>query len=348
MVDIMERNNYRPKDLAIVLAWPQTWCKQPGSWYDDLLAFFNVSKGRYYAVGHAAVVLIDGKTSQCHYFDFGRYHAPFQYGRVRGTLTDPELKIHQKAVFDRNGDIVNEKEIVDELSKREACHGQGKLFASICQINFKKAYDKALKMQEFSPLPYGPFARKGSNCSRFVNDVVKAGEPYIGIYLKLQFPISITPTPMGNVKSSGKVITVGKDQLLPPPKCNLLHQVLEAPERHAAIPSSAMWLAGEGAGSWYDIKSIGSLFYCRRFDERGRIEFSSIFELEGKEFIHLHNGFSFGYPSHFKRITLIQKNQIFVLKNYGPLGKDFFQKEQSKNYPKIDLDFIQKMLISLN
>ncbi|WP_373524550.1 DUF6695 family protein [Aquiflexum sp.] len=344
----MERNRERPKDLAIVLAWPQTWCKQPGSWYDNLMAYFGVSKNHYYAVGHAAVVLIEGKTGRCHYYDFGRYHAPYQYGRVRGELTDPELVIKQQALYDEFGDITNVKEILKMLSKREACHGQGKLFASICQINFKKANQKALEMQESSPLPYGPFAIKGSNCSRFVNDVVKAGEPYIGIYLKLQFPKSITPTPMGNVKSSGNVIMVGNDDLPPPPKCRLLNQVLEAPKRHAAIPNTAKWLSGEGAGSWYDIKQIGTFFYCRRFDEKGRIEFSSFYELEGKELIHLDSGFSFGYPSHFQRITLIQKNKIFVLKNIGPFGDDLFQKAQSKIYPKIDIDFIQKMSISSN
>jgi hypothetical protein len=344
----MDRHRYRPKDLAIVLAWPQTWCKQPGSWYDNLMAYFGVSKNHYYAVGHAAIVLVEGKTGRCYYFDFGRYHAPFQYGRVRGVLTDPELEIRQYAEFDGNGNIANINRLLEEISNREACHGQGKLFASICQVNFKKANQKALEMQESSPLPYGPFAIKGSNCSRFVNDVIKAGEASIGIYMKLHFPKSITPTPLGNVKSSGSVITVGNDDFLPPPKCNLLHMVLEAPERHAAIPSSAKWLAGEGAGSWYDIKPIGSFFYCRRFDEKGRIEFSSVYEIEDKEFIHLHNGFSFGYPSHFQRITLIQKNKIFVLKNIGPLGAELFQKVHCKVYPKTELDFIEKMTLSSN
>jgi hypothetical protein len=316
---MMERNRYRPKDLAIVLAWPQTWCKQPGSWYDNLMAYFGVSKNHYYAVGHAAVVLIEGKTGHCHYFDFGRYHAPYQYGRVRGELTDPELKMQHKALYDRFGNIENEMEILKELSTREACHGQGKLFASICQINFKKAYQKALEMQELSPLPYGPFAFKGSNCSRFVNDVVKAGKPYFNIYLKLQFSKSITPTPLGNVKSSGEVITLGNDQNLLPPKCKLLNEVLEPPKRHQAIPSSAKWMAGEGAGSWYDIRSVGAFFYCRRFDEHGRIEFSSVFEIEGNDFILLQYGFSIGYPSHFQRIVLLQNNKNYILKNIGKI-----------------------------
>jgi hypothetical protein len=344
----MDSKRKGPKDLAIVLAWPQTWCKQPGSWYDNFMEYFGVSKGHYYEVGHAAVVLIEGKTGRCHYFDFGRYHAPYQFGRVRGELTDPELEIRQPVKFDKKGEIANLQYILEELSKREACHGQGKLFASVCQINFRKAYQKALEMQESSPLPYGPFAIKGSNCSRFVNEVVKAGQPGIGIYLKLNFPKSFTPTPLGNVKSAGKVITVGKDDFQSPPKCNLLHQVLEAPQRYAAIPSSAKWLAGEGAGSWYDIKPVGSFFHCRRFDEKGRIEFSSVFEIEGNGFIDFQYDYVFGYPSHFQKITLIQKNKIFILKNIGPFGNDLIQKVQGKAYPKIEFDFIEKMTLSSN
>ncbi len=69
--------------FAIAIAWPSTFCKQPGSWYDPLTLWLGVNYNHYYRVGHAAVVLIDPDKNKCHYFDFGRYHAPFQYGRVR-------------------------------------------------------------------------------------------------------------------------------------------------------------------------------------------------------------------------------------------------------------------------
>lgn len=344
----MDRKENSPKDFAIVLAWPQTWCKQPGSWYDLFMEYFGVSKDHFYQVGHAAVVLVEGKSSSCHYFDFGRYHAPFQFGRVRGALTDPELGIVQRARFNKNGEIANLNNLLEELSKKEACHGQGKLYASVCRINFIKSYQKALEIQESSPLPYGPFAIKGSNCSRFVNEVVKAGQPGAATYLKLCFPKSFTPTPLGNVKSAGKVITYGKDDFIPPPKCKVLHKLLEAPQKYAAIPVSAKWLAGEGAGSWYDIKPIGSFFHCRRFDEKGRIEFSSVFEMEGSGFIDFQHEFEFGYPSHFQKITIIQKNRIFSLKNIGLYESGSFQNVQRKACPKIDFDFMEKMTLPSN
>ena len=47
--------------LAIALAWPQTYCKQPGSWYDPVTEWLGINKNNYYRAGHAATVLIDIK-----------------------------------------------------------------------------------------------------------------------------------------------------------------------------------------------------------------------------------------------------------------------------------------------
>ena len=47
-----------------------------------------IKKGNYYKVGHSAIVLINPNQLKCHYFDFGRYHAPKNYGRVRDEITD--------------------------------------------------------------------------------------------------------------------------------------------------------------------------------------------------------------------------------------------------------------------
>ena len=64
--------------FAIAIAWPETWCKQSGAWWDNFLNWLGISKNNYFKVGHAALVLIDDKTNKCHYFDFGRYHTPFE------------------------------------------------------------------------------------------------------------------------------------------------------------------------------------------------------------------------------------------------------------------------------
>lgn len=187
--------------IAVALAWPETFCKQAGAWYDWLMNKLGFSKNNYYKVGHAALVLINKETGYCFYFDFGRYHAPFGYGRVRDQETDHDLKIFTKAKFDESGNIINVEKILNELAQNEACHGIGTLHASFTNIYFDKAYKKAKSMQEKSPWKYGPFIWSGTNCSRFVRTVILSGKPPLQERIKLTIPYSITPLPIGNVKS---------------------------------------------------------------------------------------------------------------------------------------------------
>lgn len=187
--------------IAIALAWPETLCKQAGAWYDGLMNTFGFSKNNYYKVGHAAVVLIEIESENCFYFDFGRYHAPFGHGRVRDIETDHDLEILTKAKFDENQNISNIEQILNELAQNEACHGLGTLHASFTNINFVKAYQNAKSMQEKSPWKYGPFIWLGTNCSRFVRTVILSGEPPFVEKLKLTIPYTISPLPIGNVKS---------------------------------------------------------------------------------------------------------------------------------------------------
>lgn len=185
--------------FAIALAWPETLCKQAGAWYDPLMRFLGLSKNYYYKVGHAAVVLIETKSGNCHYFDFGRYHAPFGHGRVRDAETDHDLIVSTKAEINTST-ISNYTEILAELQTNPSCHGTGVLHASYCEIDFKKAYENAKKMQEQSPHKYGPFVWKGTNCSRFVRTTILKGNPAAFHKLKLKLPLTISPTPIGNIK----------------------------------------------------------------------------------------------------------------------------------------------------
>lgn len=186
--------------IAIALAWPETLCKKAGSWYDLPLKWMRINNANYYKVGHAAVVLIDKVSFECHYFDFGRYHSPFQHGRVRSAFTDHDLEIKTKAVINEYGELENFNLILSELFSNTSCHGSGKLHASFCQVNFEEAFNVANAMQMISPIPYGPFLPNGTNCSRFVNSVLRAGKPDWKIVLQLSFPKSVSPTPIGNVK----------------------------------------------------------------------------------------------------------------------------------------------------
>ncbi len=187
--------------VAIILAWPETLCKQAGSWYDPLMQWTLVNKNNYYKIGHAAIVLIDSDKGNCYYFDFGRYHAPHQYGRVRSAHTDHELEMEIKAIVSEDNTLENYEEILLALKNNTSCHGSGTLHSSYCAINFDKALEKAMEMQRSSPIAYGPFIPEGTNCSRFVRTIALAGKPNLIQQLILGFPLTISPTPIGNVRA---------------------------------------------------------------------------------------------------------------------------------------------------
>src|SRR6056297_875970 len=188
--------------FAIALAWPATYCKEPGAWYDPVTRWLGVNRYNYYRAGHAALVLVDRNSERCHYFDFGRYHAPLWHGRVRSGVTDHDLQMRTVPVVSEDGrSIENFDEILSELQQNAACHGEGKLYASYIAVDFHVAHQKALHMQSASPLPYGPFVRGGSNCSRFVNTVIRSGKPKFRFRLRLKYFVPLTPTPLNNVNS---------------------------------------------------------------------------------------------------------------------------------------------------
>lgn len=199
----MKDLQYRKTGIALALAWPQTKCKQAGAWYDGVMNICGLSQKGYYKVGHAAVVLINKSDGQCHYFDFGRYHAPHGFGRVRNAVTDHDLKMQVTGRLDKSGQLVNQAEILQELIDNKSCHGDGYITSSATEIHFEKAWQKAIEMQSKSPWKYGPFVMPGTNCSRFVRTVLLAGKPAFWHSLLLRWPLTISPSPSWNVLALG-------------------------------------------------------------------------------------------------------------------------------------------------
>ena len=293
--------------MAIALAWPKTYCKKAGAWYDGLMDLLGFNENGYYQVGHAAVVLVENETGNTHYFDFGRYHAPYQHGRVRGALTDPELTMKTKAVVSNTGKIENLQSILEELSNRKACHGDGTLHASVTKIDFERALEKALWMQQKSPIPYGPFTYGGSNCSRFVNTVIRSGNPFLIHQFRLNYPYSLSPTPIGNVRSLGKSFPIQKDPPLVPSGKRFVGGLLASPRRHPAVPAGSLWLSGEGAGSWFHFQNSGEYYIIRRFGPDGELEFSGTYA-SGEKILKPGLPFEVRHFSHFQQVTVTQKN----------------------------------------
>jgi len=182
------------KDFIIVLAWPEGMVAAAGAWYDKLL-----SNNGQYRVGHSALILVNTATSELNYFDFGRYHSPFGFGRVRDLETDPDISLKSKPIIKGNS-IENVKEILFEISNLKSTHGHGSVYASVLKnIDFKKAYKKAKEIQKMGLISYGPVVLSGTNCSRFVATIMLASKPLWLTRMRLKYPFCLSPSPKRNI-----------------------------------------------------------------------------------------------------------------------------------------------------
>ena len=205
------------KDFIIILAWPEGMVEAAGAWYDKIAA-----KDGKYRVGHSALCLISNSNKKVHYFDFGRYHTPIGFGRIRDAETDPDVDVKESAII-KNGKIVNVNKILLEIANNKAYHAKGNLYASIMyKINFSKGFKFAKEWQKKGAMPYGPFVANGTNCSRFVAKTSIKAQPSIIKRLRFQFPFTISPSPKRNVSignnnyyivKNNKCITVNKQIL---------------------------------------------------------------------------------------------------------------------------------------
>ncbi len=311
-------NTIHNTGFAIALAWPETYCKQAGSWYEFITGALGINRNNYYKAGHAALVLVDGLNKTCHYFDFGRYHSPFQHGRVRSALTDHDLALTTIPQISPDGKTLeNYYDILNELQNNPACHGQGKLHASYSKIDFRNAFAKASHMQQISPIPYGPFRYKGSNCSRFVNTSLLAGNPGWLKTLRLKYLVPLTPMPLNNVNSFKNKVVIEKQlktgNFCPLKKTdnNLLKSTLPQPARHESIPQNAQWLSGEGAGSWFVFKPFESALLVTRYSPEGVIECGGFYKNTNNDVLNPGLNYQITYPSNCNVISLLNKGKIY-------------------------------------
>ena len=306
--------------FAIAIAWPELYCKQSLSWYDYPASMLGISKSNYYRAGHAALVLVDIAEGKCHYFDFGRYHAPFNHGRVRSAFSDHELEIKTvPEISDDGTQLMNFRCIMEELQNNSACHGAGALHASYSKIDFRGAYEMATFLQT-SAIAYGPFKPGRSNCSRFVNRALLAGRPGLIRSFRLRFLVPLTPTPMNNVNSLGKQIVIPHLNPYNPLVIQKKHgreylrSTLDAPLRNEAVPDNAEWLGGEGAGSWFHLEEDNGAIIGTRYSPEGLIECRGSYKASGTEKNEDILSASVTYPSDCSKITLRKNGSIITLR----------------------------------
>jgi hypothetical protein len=187
--------------FALVLCWPEKKCKRAYSWYDPIMKKIGVMKDEYYPVGHSAIVLINTK-GDCHYFDFGRYQTPIELGRVRDQTTDPFFSIDTKAEIADNN-VTNINAILQNIQELEGTECEGKLVAGLLSIDFDEVYSYAKNLQNKGLIPYGPFLLNGTNCSRFVRELMLKARLSTLQRIQLKYPYMVTPSPLYLVKTIG-------------------------------------------------------------------------------------------------------------------------------------------------
>ncbi|TFV94527.1 hypothetical protein E4S40_10940 [Algoriphagus kandeliae] len=308
--------------VAIAIAWPEFVGKQTGTWYDKPMTFLGFNKDFHYQVGHASLVLFHKEDGICRYFDCGRYHAPYQYGRIRDESTDSVLSIRTKAIWE-NGNIQNFQDILQEIQRNPWTFGMGPLMASYCEINFDRAFEKVKAMQSLGSIPFGPFTIDGTNCCRFVRSGILAGSPKLsGLnQVLLNYLWHLKPMPITNVdllknklvvSSEGEKIPVGKYHSKTAYTWETVHGTLPEPPKPKNIPIQSQWLAGEVAGSWFCLEMGEEGFRITRFSPEGVEECTGEFKSITDDVFDPEQPYEFTHLSHCSQVSLIQSGKRLV------------------------------------
>lgn len=308
--------------MAIAIAWPEFVGKQTGSWYDTPMRWLGINRNFHYKVGHAALILVDEPTGVCYHLDCGRYHAPYQYGRIRDASTDNNLTIHHKAIISDHK-ILNLAEILNEVQMNKSSFGVGPMYASYCIVNFASAWEKVKEMQSQGAIPFGPFVPQGTNCCRFVRTGILAGAPSTLHKMKLHYLWPFKPTPMGNVACLDEEMMIPEvssgDPANPNQKTlsmllynkNNVKGTLPASSKPEKIPPDSQWLSGEVAGGWFHLKEENTTYTITRYSSDGVAECTGQFRLDDQRHFNPRMPYSFSHLSHCQKVTIHQGNEVF-------------------------------------
>ena len=322
--------------IIVILSYPDTVVR-PAYWEKSSKIWPKIGIGGKHAVqaGHAALILIKKEVSEIQYFDFGRYITSYSNGRVRSKETDPELFVPTKAKF-KNGTLTNLNEILLWLDKHpEKTHGEGRLVATInAEIDYNNALDYINSLINKKEIPYGAFIKNGTNCARFVTDVIVNTTTNQKIRTQLKTSNLFTPSPIGNVikgTTTDVIFEVKNQQIQEYQNRSILKEYkkcflkkidqqpntigTEKPNTDVFNLKKGTWLGGIGSGAWFKIKAqIDSKIYCiNRYDVNGKLDF------EGKFYINLDSfnvdeKHEFVYPTNCKEMFVIQNKQEYVFK----------------------------------
>ncbi|MFT4847680.1 MAG: hypothetical protein ACI83B_000201 [Sediminicola sp.] len=313
-----------PTGKIIVLAHPDTFVKVTDEWICRFLPLVGLGTREHIKAGHAALVLIENKTGDSFYYDFGRYVTPAGYGRVRGANTDAELELPITAKFTNSNSLKNLDEFLLWLdSNPQKTHGDGRLLASVCDIvDFKLAQKHIISLQKRGSVSYGAFSKTECNCSRFVTDTILAATKEKGLRKALKFNKLFTPSTVGNVEKAATtavvfqvlegVITEFNNSAFKENLKNYFHK--KKPEKKEKqlpkLPKRAQRLEGIGSSAWFELlteKLPLNHFRIRRYNECHEVDFDGVYM--ASEVFDSSMPFRFTYDSHCEYCHIIQSNK---------------------------------------
>ena len=288
--------------IIVILAYPDTIVRPAtGEFSRKIWPVFGVGGKHAVQAGHAAMLLISKETKDIQYFDFGRYVTSDGFGRVRSVQTDPEVVIPFKAIIENNT-IVNLQELLLFLEAHpENTHGEGRLVASVnTEIHFEKALRFIEQLQGKIEIPYGAFILNGSNCSRFVNEVLVASTTNFGIRNWLRRSRIVTPSPISNVirgRSATAMFEVFQQRISSYENKSVQREVFESlwkkvpqnlnltgtilPNIELYNPPKGQWLSGIGSGMWFELSTtdIPGNFTITRTCAKANIRWTGVFSV---------------------------------------------------------------------
>lgn len=326
---------------ALVIAWPDTTARGDENWL-MLLKNLGLVKNLNFKVGHAAIVLMENKTGELFYYDFGRYITPRGLGRARSRDSDPKLKLDQKAEFNSKGNISNLNDIANELEvKKEATHGNGPMFFS---VSYNLNFDACKKMADFwvqlGSTPYGAIAKGNNSCSRYVWQVLRAGQKPRQLLESIHIHETLFSSPISNVVNAcpNRKIYIHEHSILSEIKMNrfkslsffirqLSHNfmsskssklpddnvigLIKTPDRPSNLPINAQWLGGIGEGAWYTYTNQNrEEIKVSRYDKDGQLEFENSYVFPKELFSE---EIKIYYDSHFSQTTILINGQPVIL-----------------------------------
>ena len=324
----------------IVLAYPDTYVLHSNEWFCKVLPWFGLGTREYIKAGHAALVLIDDRTGEARYYDFGRYITPHGFGRVRSRETDAELHLPLHGEFDDGGALLNLDQFLVWLDAHpERTHGSGRLLASVCAtVEWDKAFRFIHELQARGSIPYGAFVRNGSNCARFVTDTLLASSWDSSVRRLLRRNKRFTPSTVGNVEkasSDGLVFQVRNGEVRRYSGSALKENLRNYFDRKRpeyehdfnsedVLTQRAQWLDGIGSGAWFELVDEAlpdGRYRIRRYNGRGVMDHEAIYystELDCSR------PFQFTYDSHCAYCHIVQDGRTIRLENLSVSRADQF------------------------